>query len=95
MIKAMNTVTKPSLEKVREALDVIDEFEASLEQDGLGPMLSNVDIDAWFERNHEALEEMVREGDAAIARGDYRDGTASEHLEYFLDRARRRRATNA
>jgi len=91
----MTTATKPDIDKVRDALDVIDEFEASLEQDSLGPMLSSVDIDAWFERNHEALAEMVREGDAAIVRGDYRDGTAAEHLEYFLDRARHRRATNA
>ncbi|WP_158595937.1 hypothetical protein [Oleomonas cavernae] len=88
------TTAKPDIAKIREALDVIDELESGVLDDGLGPMPGADEIDAWFVRNHEALAASLREGGEAYARGEYRQGTAAELRAYFVEKYRRRRATS-
>ena len=47
-------------------------------------------LDAWIERNRDALNASMERGDEAIARGDYFTGTADELFDLILERARKK-----
>lgn len=77
--------------EIREVLDLIDELESGVLDDGLEPMPHADEIDAWFARNHEALAASIRESSEAYARGEFRQGTAAELRAYLVEKYHRRR----
>jgi len=65
----MNKLTKPAPSDVDD-LGPID--------DGLGPIPTDAETDAWYVRNREAIIALVEEGFAEIERGEFDERSFAE-----------------
>ncbi|PIB90964.1 hypothetical protein [Caulobacter sp. FWC2] len=65
----MNKPAKPEADD----FDDLEPFD-----DGLGPIPTEAERDAWFERNREAIGQLVDEAWAEIERGEYDERSFAE-----------------
>ena len=76
---------RQELALLRQHVAKLERRIEALESDDL-----DTDHDAWIERNRNAINESLAEDDAALARGEYIQGTVEELRRYFLEKTRKR-----
>jgi hypothetical protein len=54
--------------------------------DGLGPIPTETEMDAWFDRNRDAIGLLVEEATAEIERGDYDERSFAEIIAQGIQR---------
>jgi predicted nucleic acid-binding Zn-ribbon protein len=77
----MTAPLRQELARVRQQIDELEDRIDATESDG-------ADLEAWVERNKDALRESIREGREALARGDFIEGTADELFAVIVREAR-------
>ncbi|MCC6919134.1 MAG: hypothetical protein IT548_08005 [Alphaproteobacteria bacterium] len=79
----MNDLTQ-EVARLRRYVEKLERRIEALESD----KDDQAEWDAWIERNKDALNESIREGREALARGDYIEGTIDELRAWILRDAR-------
>jgi hypothetical protein len=79
----MTTLQRQRIAEMRAALDELERVDP--EVDGVQePELSDAELDAFIERNRDQIEASIREGRAALARGECR-AVGPDNAEAFVD----------
>lgn len=84
---------KEQIARLRHELEELERQVDAAEADGVDAD-DEAELDAWIERNREALNASIRAGREAEARGDFIEGTADELLDHFLTKARQTAASS-